>query len=78
MNANPEAIDPRYLIDLARRGMSVGLDKSLIRKTIPTSHGQMTFQGMHASKAVVKGTGGKIWLYDALMVALLMRSAQGL
>jgi hypothetical protein len=32
---------------------------------------------MRASKAVVKDSAGKIWLYDAAIVASLIKAARG-
>jgi hypothetical protein len=75
--ANPDAIDPRYLIDLRRRGFMHGLDASMIGTEISTTKGKMKFQGMRASKAVVKDSAGKIWLYDAAIVASLIKAARG-
>jgi hypothetical protein len=77
-NANPDAVDPRYLMDLRRRGFMHGLDASMIGTEITTSKGKMKFQGMRASKAVVKDNAGKIWLYDASMMATLIKAAQAL
>jgi len=73
--ANPDAIDPRFLIDLRRGGYRVGLDASMIGTEITTSKGKMKFVGMRASKAVVKDNAGKIWLYDATMMASLVKAA---
>ena len=75
LNANPDAIDPRYLRDLTRGGFMVGLDSTMIGKKVRTSKGLMSFQGMRASKAVVKDADGKIWLYDATMMAMMLKSA---
>jgi hypothetical protein len=71
-NANPDAIDPRFLMDLRRRGFMHGLDASMVGTMVKTSKGMMKFVGMRASKAAVKDADGKIWLYDATLMATLV------
>ena len=69
-SANPNEVDPRFIRDLERNGYFLGLTKDMIGKEIimPSSKGlvKYVFQGMRASKAVLKSTAdGKNYLFNA-------------
>lgn len=74
-DANPDAIDPRYLSDLKRNGVMYGLNSSMIGKVLvlPAKRGQIPnfkFVGMRASKAVCINEGdNKPYLWDARFIA---------
>jgi hypothetical protein len=74
--ANPNAIDPRFLRDLRRNGFVVGLDESMLHRKVQTSRGLMEFIGMRASKAVLRDKDGKPYLYDAAMMASMLKGAK--
>jgi hypothetical protein len=69
------AVDPRFAMDLRRRGFIVGLDSTMIGTEVHMSKGRMKFAGMRASKAVFLDSNGKPWLYDAVMAASLIKAA---
>lgn len=74
-DANPDAIDPRYLADLKRGGMFVGLDTSMIGTELILSakrgmSPKYKFVGMRASKAVCVNLGdNKPYLWDAKFIS---------
>jgi hypothetical protein len=74
--ANPDAVDPRFLIDLRRGGFRYGLDASMLGAEVRLTKGLMKFAGMRASKAVFTDSNGKPWLYDAMMAASLIKAAK--
>ncbi len=73
-NANPDAIDPRFLRDLRARGWQVGLDATMIGRPVTLNRGPMKFVGMRASKAVLQEPSGKVWLYDAAIIASMLKA----
>lgn len=74
-DANPDAIDPRFLRDLRRNGWQVGLDDTKLNRHVVTARGKMKFVGMRASKAVLQDSNGKIWLHDAKLISNLLKDA---
>lgn len=70
-------VNPEFLRNLQRNGFMYGLDVSLIGKTINVGAKQgMKFQGLRGKKAVLKDRDGKNWLYDAMLVAQLLKVAK--
>lgn len=73
--SNPNEIDPRYLADLMRNGMFMGLNSKMIgTELILSAKRGMTpkfkFVGMRASKAVCINLGdNKPYLWDARFIA---------
>ena len=76
-SANPDAVDPKFLMDLRRRGYQHGLTEEMVGKEVilPTSKGltKVVFVGMSNSKAAVK-FNGEIRLYPAEGLARYMRN----
>lgn len=72
-SANPNAVDPKYLIDLRRRGWDIGLTEAMLGRVItlnftsgPT---KVEFIGMCNSKVVLRTMEGRVGLYNAAAVA---------
>lgn len=79
LNANPDAIDPRFLRDLARNGLMSGLNAKMIGTILdlPGKAGsEYKFVGMRASKAVCICTAdNKPYLWDASFIARMIAKA---
>lgn len=77
--ANPNEVDPRFMRDLERNGFFLGLDKSMIGKEVVMSSSRgmakYTFQGMRASKVVMKAEAdGKNYLFNAESAAHYLKA----
>lgn len=70
--------NPEYARNLKRNGFFYGLDESFLGKTIDVgSRKRLSFQGLKGKKAALKAEAdGKIWLYDAELVAGILKTAQ--
>lgn len=67
LNANPNAVNPEYIVHLKRRGWELGLSEDMIGKPVML-HGRngltkYTFQGMKNSKIVMKDGNGSNFLF---------------
>ena len=71
-----EGTNPEYARNLERNGFFYGLDKSFLGKTIDIgSRKRLSFQGLKGKKAALKAeVDGKIWLYDAELVAGILKA----
>lgn len=78
-DANPDAIDPRFLRDLAKNGMMSGLNAKMLGTplTLPGRAGtEFKFAGMRASKAVcICLADNKAYLWDASYIAKMINLA---
>jgi len=70
-------VDPEFVRNLKRNGRMYGLDVSDIGTKIAIGNRvDLKFQGLRGKKAAMKAPDNKIWLYDATLVAQLMRMSK--
>lgn len=65
-------VNPKYINDLDRRGWQFGLKREDIGREVKTTRGTMSFQGMSASKAILKDSTGAMWKFDPTTAAKLL------
>jgi hypothetical protein len=79
--ANPDEVDPRFLIDLRRNGWQHGLTAEMVGKEVkmPGRHGLVSFKfiGMRASKCIFKSSvDGKNYLFHTAAAAIYLKAAK--
>jgi hypothetical protein len=65
-------LNPAYVKDLKKFGWQYGLTEDHLNKTITSSKGQETIQGMKGQYVITKSADGKLWKKDATIVATLL------
>jgi len=67
-------LNPAFHRTLARTGFRYGLSVSDIGKMIRTSHGSLRFVGMQGKFAIAEAVNKKLFKYDAILMAALLKS----
>lgn len=70
-------VDPEFVRNLKRNGAMYGLSVADLGKQVNIGNRvDLKFQGLRGKKAAMKAPDNKIWLYDATLVAQLMRMSK--
>lgn len=70
-------VDPEFVRNLKRNGAMYGLSVADLGKQVNIGNRVgLKFQGLRGKKAVMKAPDNRIWLYDATLVAQLMRMSK--
>ena len=72
-----DGVNPEFVRNLQRNGSLYGLDVSHVGKVITVgSRASLKFQGLRGKHAAMRAPDDKIYLYDAMLVAQLLRAAK--
>lgn len=70
-------VNPEFVRNLKRNGAIYGLDISHIGAKVSIgSRMNLRFEGLRGKKAAMRDQAKRIWLYDAMLVSQLIRSAK--
>ncbi len=70
-------VDPEFVRNLKRNGSMYGLTLSHVGTHVSIgSRMNLRFEGLRGKKAALRSQDGRVWLYDAMVVAQLIRNTK--